>query len=318
MMIAALSVVLLFLHSVIGTKLNVVRQDGSSYGTIERYENGKVTATSNVKAYPFSWPLVEMTHNTKSQEVYIITYPDNAPGAVLYLLDSDLQLKFTWDSVAYSYFDLQYSSKQDSLFGIYVSSSYGRVFSRFDVNKSNSSDIAFTQLFTMPYMWYVNASTYQQSTDTYYALLNYFPGKEGYTSDQQLFVSTFSTGSMYYTKIVPSAEVKQPVAVQFLGYSEAAKELYFAGMYANSSTAIVGTLDLNGQVKNVLWEKTASAVGPLVVDDASKVVTVYTEDTENKKWSLWSLSQKKLKESLVKEYKVNDHLKVFAAATIAV
>lgn len=320
-MIALISFFLLLLNSVSGTKLSVVRQDSQRYGTIERYENGKVTATSNVVPYTFKWPHVELTSNTKDKEVYVITFPDTVSGPVLYLLDSDLQVKFTWQNIPYSFFDLQFSNKQDTLFGIYVSSTYGRVISRFNVNKQNSSDIEVKQIFTLPYMWYVNASSYQQSTETYYALINYFPGTEGYTADQQLVIldvsngGSESVGNTYLIK--PSDKNPQAVTVQFLGYSAAAKELFFAGTFTNTSTAIIGTFDLsNGHVKDVIWKKSASAVGPLVVDDAAGVITVYTKDTTGTKWSLWSVSQKTGKERLVEQYEVNADLNVFAAASI--
>lgn len=318
---------LFFLHFVSGSKVVTIRQDAQRFGAIEQYNDGKVVASSNVDAFQFYWPSIEMTSNTKDKEVYVVAFVDTSPNPILYLLNSTLQVQFQWDTIPYWFFDLQYSTSQNTLYGVYVASTFGRVISQFIVNKQNSSDIEVKEIFPAPYMWYINASTIDQSTNTYYALLNYFPGQPGYTPAQKLAVvqltdPTKPKSSVYDIKT--SNENAQYITAQFIGFSVASNELFFAGFVTNESTAVVGTLDtLTGCVKKTFWTADASLVGPLVVDDSTQTLSVYTLNVSGKKWQLWSLNQKSsegtiesVAGTLVQEYEVNSDLRYFVAASI--
>ena len=316
-----------FLSLVSGTYLNVVRQDSSNKGWFEKYDTTHaqkaLEPASDVASFTFSWPLIQMTSNTKDHELYAVTYPSDAPGAVLFHLNKDLQLINKWDNVSFSYFDLQYSNTQETLYGIYVSSTYGRVLSNFTLD-AEAKTIAVDQLFTLPYMWYVNASSFDQTSNRYFALINYFPGHPESTLDQQLVLADFSQDSkVVEPKVSVSLITKSQGILQFIAYSFTAKELFYAGMASNQNLAIVGRINPeNGEVKDVLWSSPAEAVGPIVVDDQSKTFTVYTKTTnsEGTVWHLWSFPLEiphvgSLRGTLLGTY-LGSSYRFFAAASI--
>lgn len=321
--------VFLILNSLLvwGTHLNVVRQDSQRVGYFEKIDtekNGEISASSNVAPFAFSWPLIQMTSNTKDHEIYAVTYPDNSAGPVLFLMDESLQLKYTWDNVSFSYFDLQYSNLQSTLYGIYVSSTYGRVLSNFTMDQAKGT-VSVNQLFTLPYMWYVNASSFHHATCHYYALINYFPGHPESTLDQQLVVADFSQDSAVAApKVTVSLITNTPGILQFIAYADSNQELYFAGMVSNQSMAMLGTLNTEtGAVKEILLKLPALAVGPMVVDDLNRILTVFVKDVSGKHWQLWSMALKPSsvkarspKAQLIQEYDVNDKLQVFAAGSL--
>jgi hypothetical protein len=297
-----------------GTLLNVVRQDSQRAGYIEKYDSSApntVVAASDVESFQFSWPLIQMTSNTKDKETYIVTYPDSNPGAVLFHLDKNLQQIYTWDNISFSFFDLQYSNLQSTLYGIYVSSTYGRVLSNFTVN-AKSDTISVNQLFTLPYMWYVNASSFHHPSCRYYALINYFPGHPESTLDQQLVVADFSKdASVVAPQVNVSLITGAQGIVQFIGFSDHYNQLFFAGMSSDSTTAMVGILNTrNGEVSKILFKTPGSAVGPLVVDDKNQSLTFYVKSA-NGSWQLWML--KGTDANIIGEYGGKD---VFAASSI--
>jgi hypothetical protein len=303
-----------------GTVLNVVRQDSHRAGFIEKFDTSspdKVISSSNVGDFQFSWPLVQMTSNTKDKEVYIVTYPDTAPGAVLFHLDRDLQQINKWDNVSFSYFDLQYSNLQSTLYGIYVSSTYGRVLSNFTADAASNS-IAVDQLFTLPYMWYVNASSFHHPSCHYYALINYFPGHPESTLDQQLVVADFSKESSVSAPKVNVFPITQSQGIiQFIGYSDHYKHLFFAGMSADSRIAMVGKLNtLTGEVSDIIFKTPGFAVGPLVIDDANQSLTFYVR-SDSATWQLWMLKANEDNTAIVEQLttEINDP-DVFAASSI--
>jgi hypothetical protein len=222
--------------------------------TGKRLETSKLTFT-----YPA--PLVETTVNPTTGEYYIITYPTSAKGAVLYELGSDLHLQRQWDSPPFQFFDLQFCLQQNTLFGIYVSSRYGRVLSNFTVT---DSDISVKQYFTLPYMWYVNASSFDQRTSTYFALLNNFPGQPNSTTDQQLAVAHFGLP-------VPSAQffpLVQPTGTifKFLAWSHKLGQLF--GLALGEGQAILSVIDTaSGNTTQVASQGGVRDIGPSFVDD---------------------------------------------------
>jgi hypothetical protein len=305
---------LVVLVTVQSTVLNVVRQDSERTGYIEKYDTAspnRVVATSDVENFQFSWPLIQMTSNTKDEETYIVSYPDSNPGAVLFHLDSNLHQIYSWDNISFSFFDLQYSNLQSTLYGIYVSSTYGRVLSNFTVD-AKADSVSVNQLFTLPYMWYVNASSFHHPSCHYYALINYFPGHPESTLDQQLVVADFSKDA---TDVAPKVTISLITGaggiVQFIGYSDHYNQLFFAGMSSDSTTAIVGVLNVhNGIVSKILLKTPACAVGPLVVDDKNHSLTFYVKSADGV-WKLWML--KGTDANVIGEYGNQD---VFAASSI--
>lgn len=283
------------LTTVVAFQANIVNvlQDASGKGTVQSIsaDSGKIAAKSEV-SFTFDWPLVQMTHKTDDKSVYIVTYPEGYPGAVLYLLNEEtLAPTYTWENISYSFFDLQYSSKQSTLYGIYVSSQYGRVLSNFTA-KQDTNELLVNQLFTLPYMWYVNASSFHAPSCHYYALINNFPGKENSTLDQQLVVADFSVDASVAAPEVHVLPISNPNGiVQFIAYSDSQSSLFYAGMVFNSSIVEVGLLDTEtGKIKEQLWTHEAVSAGPLVVSEAGSELLLFVKSaTIADSWDLWAL-----------------------------
>jgi hypothetical protein len=77
-------------------------------------------------------------------------------------LNNAQELINQWNSTDYSFFDLQYSSKLQTLFGIKVTGTYQRTLSNF-ILPSDSSSVVATELYDLPTNWYVNASSFDHS-----------------------------------------------------------------------------------------------------------------------------------------------------------
>lgn len=262
--------------------LFIISQDSTRKAVVERIGlDGSVLARSS-ESFSFSWPLIEITTDSQGQ-LYAITYPDNAPGAVLYLFDEKLNVVSKWSNVPFSYFDLQYAPLQSTLFGIYVTSTYGRALSYFEVDAAKDSVVA-TQLFTLPYMWYVNASTINTRSSTYFGLINNFPNQPNSTDAQQLVVGHFTDLASPRADVVP---LSTPFIVQFVAFSQDKGLLFCAGK--NVTTVTVGVLDsASGALRSALFHLTAVAVGPLAADvgDAG-ALTVFVKATASSHWDLW-------------------------------
>jgi len=298
--------------------LVTVQQDSTGKGSIVSLKSstGEIATKSDV-SFTFDWPLVQMTHKTDDKSVYIITYPEGYPGPVLYLLEEEsLKLTYAWENVTYSFFDLQYSPLQSTLYGIYVSSTYGRVLSNFTANQK-TNDVTVNQLFTLPYMWYVNASSFHAPSCHYYALINNFPGKANSTLDQQLIVADFSVDASISTPEVNVFSISNPNGiVQFIAYSGSQNSLYYAGMVFNSTTVEVGTLDTStGKIKEQLWTHDAVAAGPLVVSESNNQLMLFVKSsTVADSWDLWALPFKFMRRAKVVQSYTGKEYAFFAAA----
>lgn len=283
--------------------LVVVRQDEKSNGHIEALDPtiGLTIAKSNLAPFPFTFPLAEMTMNKNTNDIYIVTYPTGQSGPSLYRLDKNLQVAYSYPPSSQSFFDLQYSPLQDYMFGILVTSTYGRALSQFNLDESNGV-VTPTELFTLPYMWYVNASAFAGDTSChYFAILNNFPGFANSTTDQQLLV-----GQLAYNASLP---VNQPIVnvyplthnsdliVQFVAYSPRSKILYTAGM--NGDVAQVSGVDYTtGKVYNGVsfFERKAVAVGPLTfipsTNGSGDLLTIFiqTSDSPEPVWEMYTIT----------------------------
>ena len=313
--------------------LVVVRQDNTTTGFIEEMcpKSGKVMKHSSTK-FVFDWPLVEMTADTNTNDIYTVTYPEGYPGPVLYHLDHNLELIYSWVNTPYSFFDLQYSSVQSAMYGILVTTTYGRALSNFTLDQPNDS-ITTKELYTLPYMWYVNASSFDQQNCRYFALINNFPGFDNSTLDQQLVVGDFSQDSAV-TGVAPPTGLFQissaDLLLVFVSYSHATNTLFCSGITKETSIAQIGILDeTTGKVQSVkLFEKAATAVGPLMVvpaaDGASDLLTFFVQTHNNPLpvWELYSITvgadkQAQGKAQLVNTY-VGNNYTFFAGATTTI
>lgn len=312
-------------------ELVVIRQDNTSTGFIERVDvsTGLVTKQAKDK-FVFDWPLVEMTADSNTEEVYVITYPEGYPGPVLYHLDHNLNLIYSWVNTPYSFFDLQYSPKQSAMYGILVTTSYGRALSNFTLDQQGDV-ITPKELYTLPYMWYVNASSFDAENSRYFALINNFPGFENSTLDQQLIVADFSKNA---AEVAPQVGLypiaSQGMLVQFVTYSHSLRTLFCAG--TSRQGAEVAVIDQeSGRVTRRIFSKAATAVGPLMyVPAADKLghdqLTVYVQTAVQPVpvWELWSLALQRgaegglsfeVKPTLINTYTGGDY-QFFAGATV--
>lgn len=311
----------------LANNLVVTRQDSSNAGQIQRVDvsTGSVLEVAD-PSFVFSFPHVEMTSDSNTGDVYVITFPVDAPGPVLFQLNHDLNVTYTWKNVPYSFFDLQYSPNQKTLYGIKVTTTYGRVLSNFTTNQAADS-VTATELYTLPYMWYVNASSFDPANSRYFALINNFPGFENSTLDQQLIVADFSQNIATTQPVVGLFPIdSQNMLVQFVTYSHSLKTLFCAGMTkSGAKQAEVAIMDqTTGTVTKRIFTKPATAVGPLMYvpnGPGRNQLTVYIQTATQPVpvWELWSLTvhgDASTESSLIATYTGNE-FKFFAGAAVS-
>lgn len=275
----------------------IVQQNEATTATVEMRDllNSGALRFNSSTTFSFRWPLVEMTTNLRNGDIYVISFTSENPGGVLYLFDRKLSLVHAWTKPPFSFFDLQFSESQAALYGILVTTTYGRVLSNFTVSQANDA-ITATELFTLPYMWYVNASSFDQSTNRYFALINNFPGFENSTLDQQVVVADFSVD----ISISPPAVTVQPLGgdgtiVQFVSYSAKLKTLFSLGLTKDLRPSF-GRINLSdGVVTELVGDSTGLGVGvgtgPLFVDDKNENVYFFIQAATPLPavplWQLW-------------------------------
>jgi hypothetical protein len=279
---------LFFAATCCGQRLIVTTQDEKSSGVVQLLDvvTGQFLLQSSL-SFQFDWPLVQMTTDRENQQIYLVTYPYTASGPVLYLFDQELTLLNQWNTTSYSFFDLQYSLHQRTLYGIKVTGTYQRTLSNFILNSTN---LVETELYDLPINWYVNASSYDPTTDSYYALLNHFSGMPDSTNQQQLLVSDFSSCYLVQEKQKEEKEAGegkcQPVTrlmnisgfngqLQFIAFSSDIQRLFVLGINLQTNDAMITLIDsITGEVRQqqVLYMIVmVTEVGPLVVHSGSKV-----------------------------------------------
>ncbi len=296
--IRTLSVFLVALAMICLTAVNgnfvTMRQDSSRNGYFDLIDSvtGEVLRHSSEAPIIFGWPYCEMTSDQAGQRVFATIFPDNSNNSVLYQLDSSLNFEHIYPNTDYWFFDLQYSPKQQTLYGIKVTSTYGRVISNFALPAVDTDPLVATELITMPYMWYVNASTFDDENSRYFSLLNYFPGHPESVLDQKLVVA-----SMDYTRVptdyaildMASASSKHGI-VQFITFSKRTQQLYFASVTQDLSTVYVGILSQKtAEIKLILARFSAFSVGPLTVDDHEGILTVFIKPEQGAAWTLYEV-----------------------------
>eukprot|EP01039_Chlorochromonas_danica_P009861 gene9861-10908_t len=261
----------------------VVRQNTERVGHVISLntETGKIKQESNT-TITFDWPYVELTTDKTSQRTYIVSFPDGSDGPILYEFDSQLKLTQTWDKTDYSFFDLQYAANQKTLYGIKVVSTYGRVISRFTATPGADA-VTAEELFTLPYMWYVNAPSFDQVNERYFALCSYFPGHPETVSDQKIITcdTKVPTANCTVVDIINTAG-----AIEFIAYSSLTKNLYFSSLL--DGKILVGVLDYNlGVVRQVLTSFPAIRLGPLTVEDKANYLSFFVISELHGSWKLY-------------------------------
>eukprot|EP01031_Cornospumella_fuschlensis_P038557 gene38557-46866_t len=262
--------VLAVLASMCSANFVVMLQDESKTGKLSLVSSVDGSIQKQAEhSVVFTWPYVEMTTDTTGAKIYSVVFPDDSNSSVLYQYNADLNLEYTWPDTEFWFFDLQFAPAQNTLYGIKVTSTYGRTLSRFTAVPGEKT-VSAEELFTLPYMWYVNASSFHAQANKYFALCNYFPGKPESTLAQKLTVCDFSSGAdCQVLDIDASAGI-----LQFISYSQKSSSLYFASM--QDGVAKVGTIDpLTGKITSILFSKTAKGLGPLVAEEDIESLAVY-------------------------------------------
>ena len=213
-----------------------VLQDTAGDASVVVYNaTGEVKATSPLR-WNFRWPVTEATVNTLKKQVSVITFPNPTAHATLFTFDFGLGAPAnTQVSTNFSYFDLQFCPSQNTYYGIAVSSAYGRVISKFsDFNEP----VVHTPILALPYMWYVNASTFDYQNSRYYSLINNFPGFPNSTTEQQLAIGHFAEPTPR-VEIVKMALPGTDILIRFIAFSNPTKRLFGIANLADGSTAIL-------------------------------------------------------------------------------
>lgn len=285
-----------------------VRQNANRLGIIDMINSntGDIVRESSSATITFAWPYIEMTSDEGTGKIFISTFPDNSTGPALYELNARLEVLNAWTETDYSFFDMQYSPKQDTLYGIKVTTTYGRVLSNFSAVHGQKT-VAATELFTLPYMWYVNASSFHADTNRYFALINYFPGHPESVLDQQLVICDFTSSAACKIVLIDSSFG----ILHFISFSTNQK-LYFTSKAAD--TVYVGELDINTGKVSALWSIVAAEVGPLTVQDVSSKMSVFIKPTMSSAWELYTVSfdgQAKR----IRAYTPTSAFTIFSAAT---
>lgn len=293
----ATAVVLCLCSLFASSTLVVVQQDDSRRGYVEGLDdNGDLSIHSSFD-FLFSAPYVQMSMNTETQETYLSAFPDGNSYPVLSIFNPDLSVSYQFDNNTFTFWDMQYCAAQHTIYGILVTEDFnggmsGRTLSNFSADQTTGV-ITPTELYTLPYMWYVNASSINPETSYYYALVNNFPGHENSTQDQKLVIGDFSVQNDAAVTVLDIAE--EQVMMQFIAFSRSEGLLYFSGPSKKSGTTdvTVGVLcQKHGTIHAVLYAADdAVAVGPIVADDANSRVVFFVKTAASpNEWTLMAVN----------------------------
>lgn len=242
-------------------------------------DEGQIVVTSPL-SFSFRFPLVETTVDPQTRTCYVITYPSDATGAVLSALrGSDLSVAAQWRPASLQLFDLQYSVGQQALYGIAVQGRYGRVLSQFALTPA---DISARSIAALPFMWYVNASSFDQQRGRYFGLLNNFPGQPNSTLAQKLAVGLFAQQppTALFLDLVPAAaaaaapDAAVPSVSFVFDASSAASPMITTTTTTSSSLSSSGLL-----LYFIAWSAPAQTLVGLAATDAGVALVNISTDT---------------------------------------
>lgn len=248
-----------------GTFFALVQDPSTSAASAFVYStNGSLVAYASL-GWDFLWPLVEVSADIANQKVYVVRYPYPTGNVTLYKIAYDLSSMEPLVSSGLGYFDLEYSAGQNTHYGVTVSSPYGRDISHFtDFN----APVQHTVITSLPYMWFVNASTFDSGATRYFGLLNYaLPGTPNVTAQQQLAVGAYANPQAQSTEFLtltlnPTQLVPTPL-IRFISWSEPAQTLYGLAI-DNLGAAILVSIDTTTGVFTELIAYEGSIAQPMV------------------------------------------------------
>lgn len=334
-MFLALSLLLAYMVAMVSANMPnyvvVTRQTSDNIGYVESMdgETGRVMFSANI-SFQFQWPYVQMNTNYANNRVYVLTIPEDSIPR-LYELQStanaltELGLWTIEDGTII--FDLQSSESKNTLFGIKVTGKYQRTLSNIALEANNKMKI--TELYDLPEYWYVNASSYDGKKDTYFALINNFPGREESTLEQQLLMVNFTDvqvgeASSPPALLVPIVDEVYHGQLQFIAWY--GRFLFAAGINLQTNVAYITlidqatgkTSDLDFMVENV------TEVGPLVTHSnhgtTGYLMNLFVKHGDEN-WTLYAVEYNSNAEKInvvwhLRDYAGSDY-NYFAAATRA-
>ena len=262
-----------------GTLLVLQSNDGQGTATVVLTNaQGEVTVRSTV-AFSFRWPLVETTIDPQSRLCYIITFPTGVSGAVLYELKGadGLNVNRQWQPPLLSFFDLQYSLNARTLYGIAVDGRYGRILSKFTLGPS-PSNVTATSIAPLPYMWFVNASTFNQQGTQFYGLLNNFPGQPNSTLAQKLALGYFGEEPSTVSFIDLHSTSAVDDILQFIAWSAPTRSLLGLAKTRRGSAVVNISSTTGGFDSLVLLD--GYGPGPMVAEMKQPAVRVFVSRPE--------------------------------------
>ena len=225
--------------SLVSSKFFAILQNSSGSASFNVFDDAGHVLQRSSTHFVFPFPLIETTADSNHEQIYVIGYPKGADGAALYVFDTELNRVSSEVSKTVQYFDLQYSAAQNTFYGIAVNGTYGRILSNFLTLGSN---VTYRPIQALPYMWYVNASSYNSQRDIYYALLNNFPHQPNSTAAQKLAVGSFASvhshsSALFYDLVFPS--LAPPPVIHFISFSPLDQQLYGLAQCDNQTVALV-------------------------------------------------------------------------------
>jgi len=255
-------VMLVFLSSALSQRVVDVRETSPGLATVQSVDlRGNVLFNSTV-LLNFQAPLVQMTAEPGGQSVWVVSYSaQRNDGPLVTQFDSRLSVVQTIRPTI-ELFDLQFSAKQLVFYGILVTSRYGRALTRFTFRQGQ---VQYARLSDLPYMWYINASTFDQEGMVYYGLLNNFPGFTNSTSLQKLAIGDLSNpGRPKITFVDTSDTNDEPFVVHYIAWSRPKKTLVGIAEYKSRAFVVL----FNRFVGFTMYEEQAPLfplkLGPLV------------------------------------------------------
>lgn len=307
-----------------------LRQDSEKYAHVEKVDisTGDVVAQSSL-SFAFSMPYVQMSTDNIHNQTYLAAFPDGNTTPNLYLFN-DIELAFTWDNNSFTFWDMQVSPHQNSMYGILVTEDFnggmfGRTLSKYDLSQENDVIIP-TELFTLPYMWYVNASTFDYDTNKYYALLNNFPGHENSTDEQKILICDMTNiDAETASKHTVILDILPPkgIMLQFITWSSDLNELLYSAPYRSKdsiSKVYFGGIHISdgseGMQAILNFETSIDGInaGPILADEMSRTRYGYVQVKGNS-WQFWSIPYDYQNQTeLVRTYTGSEY-KAFGAAS---
>lgn len=154
------------------------------------------------------------------------------------MLSSDLDVELSLENNSFTFWDMILVTEDFNW------RMYGRTLCYYRLDSASKDLIVNHKLFTLPYMWYLNASSFDIQDTIYHALIKNFTGKSNSTLDQQLIIADFSQDQQPKITLLPL--VTDDVMVQYIAYSTSQQVLYFSG--PSKSNSKVGTVGILCQV----------------------------------------------------------------------